>query len=349
MASTYSLLVQTVDGVSWKPAPLHRKTPRLYVAIHQAGVGVQRTNVIKGELSPQWDHLSKISSNSPTFTISLKLFHDSSLPFVRDTCLGAVDTTIDALLALCGTDGAPKVAKLELKSVTRFSEGRPAGTISVRLLPDDTAAEMAIEQAQKDVANLGLGATVSGIMSAAGIATESVSTANNLEAALDSITSKLEIIVSIGDDLAAIHPYANVAWKVLTSVYQAVKREQNTDDKLCKLVQTMADVYSFVEDVDFLSEKIKSVEDKAVAIVKQTVECALFIQEYTANGFVSRAVHGSWTDPDGKIEELSSTLLNLRASFDGSLSVQSLFLSTKVLRGVEGLGARLEALGAWRS
>ncbi|KAJ7144098.1 WD40-repeat-containing domain protein [Mycena epipterygia] len=203
---------------------------------------------------------------------------------------------------------------------------------------------MAIEQAQKDVANLGLGATASGTMSAAGIATESVSTANNLEAALDSITSKLEIIVKIGDDLAAIHPYANVAWKVLTSVYQAVQKEQNTDDKLCKLVQTMADVYSFVKDVDFLSEKIKSVEDKAVAIVKQTVECALFIQEYTANGFVSRVVHGSWTDPDGKIEELSLTLLNLRASFDGSLSVQSLFLSTKVLRGVEGLGARLEAL-----
>ncbi|KAJ7144094.1 WD40 repeat-like protein [Mycena epipterygia] len=310
MASTYSLLVKTVDGVSWKPAPPHHKTPRLYVAIHQAGVGVQRTSVIKGELSPQWDHLSKISSDSPFSTISLKLFHNSSLPFVRDTCLGAADTTIDALLKLCGT-GDPKVAKLELQDVARLSKGRPVGTIYVRLLSDDAAAEMAIEQ--------------------------SVSTANNLEAALDSITSKLEIIVNIGDDLAAIHPYANVAWKVLTSVYQAVKKEQNIDDKLCKLVQTMADVYSFVKDVDFLADKMKSVEDKALAIVKQTVECALFIQEYTANGFVSRAVHGSWTDPDGKIEKLSSTLLNLRASFDGSLSVQLLFLSTKVLRGVEGL------------
>ncbi|KAJ7144036.1 hypothetical protein C8R44DRAFT_725026 [Mycena epipterygia] len=345
MASTYSLLVQTVDGISWKPAPPHRKTPRLYVAIQQAGVGVQRTKTIKGELSPQWDHPLKISSDSPSSTISLKLFHDSVLPFMRDTCLGAVDTSIDALLALSvGTDGDPKVTKLKLKSVVQSSKGTPAGTISVRLLRDNAAAELAIEQAQKDVANLGLGSTVSVMMSAAGIAKESVSTASNLEAALDSITSKLEIIVKIGDDLAAIHPYANVAWKVLTFVYQAVKREKNTDEKLCKLVQTMGDVYSFVEDVNSLSDKIKSVEDKALAIVKQTVECALFIQEYTANGFVSRAVHGSWTDPDGKIEELSSTLLNLRASFDGSLSVQSLFLSTRVLRGVEGLGVRLEAL-----
>ena len=47
----------------------------------------------------------------------------------------------------------------------------------------------------------------------------------------------------------------------------------------------MLDVYSFVEDLELLADKIKSLEDKALAIVKQTVECALFIQEYTMNGF----------------------------------------------------------------
>jgi hypothetical protein len=50
----------------------------------------------------------------------------------------------------------------------------------------------------------------------------------------------------------------------------------------------MVEVYSFVSDVDSLTQKIKSVENKVAAIVKQTVECALFIQEYTANGFYSK-------------------------------------------------------------
>ena len=67
------------------------------------------------------------------------------------------------------------------------------------------------------------------------------------------------------------------------------KKQQVTDEKLCKLVQMMADVYSFVDDIDFL-DKIKSLEDKTMAIVKQTVECALFVQEYTSTGFCSTYV-----------------------------------------------------------
>jgi hypothetical protein len=68
-----------------------------------------------------------------------------------------------------------------------------------------------------------------------------------------------------------------------------MKQQQETDDKLLKLVETMVEVYSFVRDVDFLAEKLKSLEDKSLAIVKQTVECALFIQEYTASGFCGKS------------------------------------------------------------
>jgi hypothetical protein len=64
-----------------------------------------------------------------------------------------------------------------------------------------------------------------------------------------------------------------------------VKQQQSNDEKILELIDTMNMVYLFVGDVDFLVDKIKSVEDKALAIVKQTVECALFIQEYTAHGF----------------------------------------------------------------
>jgi hypothetical protein len=49
----------------------------------------------------------------------------------------------------------------------------------------------------------------------------------------------------------------------------------------------MNNVYLFVSDVDFLVDKIRSVEEKTLTIVKQTVECALYIQEYTARGFKS--------------------------------------------------------------
>lgn len=51
----------------------------------------------------------------------------------------------------------------------------------------------------------------------------------------------------------------------------------------------MVEVYSFVEDTEFLAQKLKSLDDKSIAIAKQTMECAYFIQEYTANGFVSKS------------------------------------------------------------
>ncbi|KAJ7142343.1 WD40-repeat-containing domain protein [Mycena epipterygia] len=134
-----------------------------------------------------------------------------------------------------------------------------------------------------------------------------------------------------------IHPYANIAWKVLTSVYKAVKQQQETDNKVCGLVQTMAELYSFVEDIEFLPQKIKSVENKVLAIVKQTVECALFIQEYTGHGFLGRAVRSTLSDADKKIETLTTALVDLKRSFEGDLTVQSLFLSVKVLDVVERL------------
>jgi hypothetical protein len=117
----------------------------------------------------------------------------------------------------------------------------------------------------------------------------------------------------------------------------------------------MANVYSFVEDIDFLAERIKSLEDKVLAIIKQTVECALFIQEYTVNGFCSesldhsigtmfnfvsaRAVRNTWAHADKTIDDLSDTLVKMKDSFDGSLTVQGLFLSTKLLQKLDGLGA----------
>jgi hypothetical protein len=66
---------------------------------------------------------------------------------------------------------------------------------------------------------------------------------------------------------------------------QVAKKQRAADAKFVTLVETMVDVYSFVGDVESLPRKIKTLENKALAIVQQTVECALFIQEYTSRNF----------------------------------------------------------------
>ncbi|KAJ7697158.1 hypothetical protein B0H17DRAFT_1130472 [Mycena rosella] len=329
MSSSYSLLVQSVTGISWKPGPAHGKKPNLYVAIYQDGVEIKRTHTIKREIAPKWDYLANIPdpASSP---ISLRVFHDSSFPLVPDKHLATLNTSIPALLDQRGSEGDTKVLRLDLIGADGDQKGRPFGTISVRLMKVAEVAAVAIDKVQKAIEGVKLSGTESTLMKIGGILEHSKSTVEDLVSSLRSMTSKLSIIVAIGDELTTIHPYAHIAWKVLTAVYQTVKKQQETDDKLLELVDTMVDVYSFVGDVDFLADKIKGVEDKALAIVKQTVEY--------------RAVRSTWLRADEKIYDLAQTLIKLKDSFEGRLAVQSLFLSAKMLKGVEAL----EQSDAWK-
>jgi hypothetical protein len=64
-----------------------------------------------------------------------------------------------------------------------------------------------------------------------------------------------------------------------------VKKQRETDEKIFELVQTMETTFSFVEDSESLPGKVKRLEDTCLAIIKQTVECAIFIREYIGTGF----------------------------------------------------------------
>ncbi|KAJ7127610.1 WD40 repeat-like protein [Mycena epipterygia] len=198
---------------------------------------------------------------------------------------------------------------------------------------DIEAAALAVATAPKNVANIGLGMKASALMKTGAIVAQSKTTASGLESALGLVTSKLEILIGIGDEIATIHPYANAAWKILTSVYQAVKKQQTTDDKLVKLVDTMVDAYSFVEDVSSLPQKIKRLEDRALAIVQHTVKCAEFIQDYTnASGFSGRVVYNILNNAEERIDELSATFLELKDALDKRLQMESFLILGTVER-----------------
>jgi S-adenosylmethionine/arginine decarboxylase-like enzyme len=72
-----------------------------------------------------------------------------------------------------------------------------------------------------------------------------------------------------------------------------VEEQHDMDEKVLELVQTMAEVYSFVDDVQYL-DKVKRLQEVVLEIAKQTVECAIFIREYTGRGFTGiKFVHKS--------------------------------------------------------
>jgi hypothetical protein len=63
-------------------------------------------------------------------------------------------------------------------------------------------------------------------------------------------------------------------------------RDQFERDKpLVNLVKTIEGVCSFVDIVRSLPNKLHLLEDVIDKILKQTVECTVFIGEYTGHGF----------------------------------------------------------------
>ncbi|KAJ7882122.1 hypothetical protein B0H13DRAFT_2278405 [Mycena leptocephala] len=103
MSPSYTFFIERAHGIQWNPGPLHSKTPNLYVVIYQDRRQIHRTRTMKRTIAPQWDERLTISEKT-TAEISLKLFHDTSVPVRGDLCLGALTLQLDALLNLCSAD-----------------------------------------------------------------------------------------------------------------------------------------------------------------------------------------------------------------------------------------------------
>jgi hypothetical protein len=52
----------------------------------------------------------------------------------------------------------------------------------------------------------------------------------------------------------------------------------------------METVYSFVNAVRELPDKLQVLEGVITSILKQTVECSIFIREYTGHGFAGKQI-----------------------------------------------------------
>ena len=66
-----------------------------------------------------------------------------------------------------------------------------------------------------------------------------------------------------------------------------MKGQQDRDQKISSLVRTMEETYSFVALVDEL-KKNPVLQDVVEQILKQTIECGFFIQEYARHNFAGK-------------------------------------------------------------
>ncbi|KAI0311907.1 hypothetical protein OF83DRAFT_1068066, partial [Amylostereum chailletii] len=98
------------------------------------------------------------------------------------------------------------------------------------------------------------------------------------------LLEKVSTFVELANGIAEVHPYAKMAWSVLSFIPKALSDQNKRDEKIKALLLIIDDAYSFVNQAAPLedwTDTINKYQRKILAdIAKQTTDCAYFIRDY---------------------------------------------------------------------
>ncbi|KAH7919375.1 YVTN repeat-like/Quino protein amine dehydrogenase [Leucogyrophana mollusca] len=143
----------------------------------------------------------------------------------------------------------------------------------------------------------------------------------------------VEKLVNIGGVLAEVHPWAALAWSVLSVIPKAIGAQMDRDQKVQQLWSTAADMLSFLKDAESV------IEGCQVPIVskmmQQIYECALFVREYCGKGFAKRALRDSMrTSTDLAIEQYITAFKELKEQFQSRSELVALRIFKDIRQGI---------------
>ncbi|KZP22859.1 hypothetical protein FIBSPDRAFT_952434 [Athelia psychrophila] len=341
-SQSYLITFQGIDESSWT-STLYSKfrtkvKPKLYIEVYVDQKQVARTSISQNNL---WGETLTIPPVKESSEVLIRLKHKSSL--TTDPCFGVIEGTIGHLLSLC--EG---LTQLKLKHGLKKSMYDAQGAISasIKASENDPAHQNLLRVAQEDLApqhidhdtalsvpealnrHIDHDAALSSNVDA------NVSNHEDLLKSLETVIHKIQHIAAVTldtvDALAKVHPYADAAWKVLSSVHQGAHGALEG-----LLLKQIEELYSFVDDVENLPEKIKQLGHTLVRILQQTTECGIFFREYTDHGFVGRFLGQAVSNRSQMISSLYTTLTQLNNDLKSGVQLRTSFMSSRTRDGVD--------------
>ncbi|KZP30581.1 hypothetical protein FIBSPDRAFT_777346, partial [Athelia psychrophila] len=344
MSQSWSLKVQGIDGLSWASRPYSilrsKSKPNLYVQVYLDGVQVARTKIVKGSLSANWGETLTILSGRESSVLVFELKHKSSI--YSETCFGTITRTIGDLVRDCGE---AEVTPIRLEHGNRRVRHNAEGVISVgiKTINSSQARGDVMNTAQHDLEGRHIDPGVPDISVPQELNDfkTTVSKDKGILVSLCTVLNKIQLIADATanavDTIAKVHPYADAAWKVLSSVYKAYKQQKQTDKAVIALFKKMAALYAFVDDVENLPSKIERLERTIVRVLEQTTECGIFFREYTDHGFIPRLLGQAVSNRSQVISDLSTALGRLQNDLNSGVMLHTAFVSSQNRQGIERL------------
>ncbi|KZP17410.1 hypothetical protein FIBSPDRAFT_1046916 [Athelia psychrophila] len=227
----------------------------------------------------QWDEKNILPPLAPSETITFSLNRGHRIDLLNkssNVSQGLLEISLAELLVLQASGRQPHedvVLSLQYK-------GKETCKLAVRIVESSTTALSntmdRLEGVSETLTAPGPTA-VTDAMSAAGEAVTSLSQ-SDLVGSFQMLVEKLGILVKIGDEIAKIHPWVNLAWNVLSVGLKLVKAQQDRDYKITALIEILKSTYSIIAGSDILKDE--RLQDVVNRILKQTIDCGYFIQGY---------------------------------------------------------------------
>ncbi|KAG1879614.1 hypothetical protein C8R48DRAFT_648028 [Suillus tomentosus] len=149
------------------------------------------------------------------------------------------------------------------------------------------------------------------------------------------LISQLDAFIQIVGVASQIHPFVNLAWQVVSSLYTIARGQLDRDKSIGELTDMMEDVYTFVDDIKRFPSRLASQEETIKKIMSQTIECMLFIQEYSGHGFCGRALNQQWAGE--QIQRFTRTFTMLKASLNTGVGVQIALIAHRMYEDVQSI------------
>ncbi|KAF7985610.1 hypothetical protein HWV62_3923 [Athelia sp. TMB] len=263
--------------------------------------------------------------------LSLKLFHETK--FHTSSLLCGSEITIGKLLELCryGQD-----ANLDLHA----TKSKVQGHIKIRLSLTNGGG-LVISDAQKLVLDLvRIGDTAMGrCIDDAFSASLQMPPAVVAQPIAD-VLEKLIHFMKIADEVAKVHPYAKLAWDLLSAAHKIILAQVAIDQSIADLANTMQDIYSFVNVIKAEPKKIELLEDVIKQIFIQTGEYDHFYgavdSKLTFNtGRVLRETMGASTP--AKVAAMAANLIKLQDRFNTGVTLQIAMVSFRMHEDVTAI------------
>ncbi|KAF8239905.1 hypothetical protein L208DRAFT_1449630 [Tricholoma matsutake] len=287
------------------PFTTFKHHPNTFVEI-EAGRIRDRTEIIKKNRYPRWDAKFILPVLDDSSMIIFSIFHDT-VP--RDKLLGRVAISVGTLLE-------QKPEEDVVLPLTDKKNRPSGGQLVVRVMKSSTS-------------------TVGAAFEQATAASQRLEQ-KDLAASFQSLLAKVKIVVTLGNEIVKIHPYANLAWQILSVGLQLVKGQQDRDGQISDLITTMDDIYSFVTVADDL-KKNKVLQDTVEQILKQTIECAFFIKEYAQRNFGVRAVTQPFLETSDLITKFCTEFTRLRANFETRVELHTTLVLSRAVPIVDAI------------